>query len=442
MNRRAFLAAIARAAALAPLCAHAQPRGTALVIGAGVAGLTAARALRDRGWKTTILEARDRPGGRIWTGIFAGAPCEWGADVSPASPANPWTAFAADHRIPMVSANHGLPCLFDPEGEPLSEPDAADLADSWHETLATLASDTVQADAPDTLADALARELDDAGAEPETRRILGWFLRRHLAPLGADPSAAGYAEAFATGSLGEEMATPQEGMGAVVARLAEGLDIRFSWPVEDLAVSPSGVTASGAAGSLSADRALIALPPGVLREHAVRFDPPLPEAWAHTLAAIGIGHILRVAIHWDEEDAWPCDTPRIAMPDAAGPEPVEWLRLPGEGLRCVATWTGESARVGSEEALRRALVSAARLLPGLGDPAETSVVSWAADPWCRGASVFLPPGADPAALDALPQPLHEKLWFAGDAFSRRFPGTIHGAWMSGIKAASRLAETV
>jgi monoamine oxidase len=68
-------------------------------------------------------------------------------------------------------------------------------------------------------------------------------------------------------------------------------------------------------------------------------------------------------------------------------------------------------------------------------PAATLVTSWTADPFSRGAHVVLPVGASHEHLNALAAPVGNRLFFAGEATSRQHLATVHGAWLSGLRAA-------
>jgi monoamine oxidase len=75
-------------------------------------------------------------------------------------------------------------------------------------------------------------------------------------------------------------------------------------------------------------------------------------------------------------------------------------------------------------------------------PAVTGFLTsrWQADPFARGAYSHMPPGASPADNDALAAPVGENLFFAGEATHRQYPGTVHGALLSGQREADRLIQ--
>src|SRR6266511_3106741 len=106
-----------------------------------MAGLTAARALTGRGFSVTILEARDRIGGRIWTDRrWADLPIDLGAAWIHGTTANEVAAAARDLNLPMRPTDYyAAPALFDAEGKPVLEAELASAEASFKHVLVSAA---------------------------------------------------------------------------------------------------------------------------------------------------------------------------------------------------------------------------------------------------------------------------------------------------------------
>src|SRR6201996_4226999 len=122
LSRRAFLRATSGAVGggLTVACGSGQPKATpsprppsspadtksVLVVGAGVAGLAAARSLTDAGWPVRVIEARDRIGGRVHTDRDWGVPLEMGASWIAGTRDNPLTELASQARVQTVATEY------------------------------------------------------------------------------------------------------------------------------------------------------------------------------------------------------------------------------------------------------------------------------------------------------------------------------------------------
>ena len=73
------------------------------------------------------------------------------------------------------------------------------------------------------------------------------------------------------------------------------------------------------------------------------------------------------------------------------------------------------------------------------EPTAFRVTRWASDPWTRGSYSYVPVAASGEDYDRLAEPVAERLFFAGEATNREFPATAHGAYLSGLREAVRIA---
>ena len=76
----------------------------------------------------------------------------------------------------------------------------------------------------------------------------------------------------------------------------------------------------------------------------------------------------------------------------------------------------------------------------IGDPSSATFTRWSADPFARGSYSHVPPGGSTKDYEEMAQPVEDRLFFAGEATTRRYPGTVHGALISGEREARRIME--
>jgi monoamine oxidase len=419
------------------------------VVGAGAAGLAAAAVLRRRGARVTVLDGRDRLGGRIDTrrDPLLGIPVEHGAEFVHGRPERTLAlarrARAAVREVPDRHLRRRGRRLVD-----------GGAAFARAQELIALGS---RDDEP--FAAALRRSRA-AARFPEAAAMAREFVRGFYL---ADPErTSSLALARMTRSLeeigGDAVYRVEGGYARILAPLVSalgGADVRLSTVVEDIRWSPGRVEvrARGPAGSrlapIRAERAVVTLPLGVLRGGAVRFVPALPEK-RRAAAALAMGPIVKVVLRFRRRPWTGPRLRRLAFLHVAGaPVPVFWTLAPVDAPVLVG-WAGgpDAERLAgrpADEVLRAALRSAGR---GLGVAAAAleelldgaTVVDWTRDPLARGGYAVFPVGSA-GASEALARSVERTLFFAGEATAGVDAGTVEGALASGERAAAEVHAT-
>lgn len=452
----------------------------ALIIGAGAAGLAAARVLADVGCSLAILEARDRIGGRVHTIRPAGAalPIELGADFVHGRPAVTFalaqqaglTLYESSGEMWLARQGHLMAAAemggddVGPSAAPDQDADADEetTEDAFGAVLAALATDS----GPDRSFQAF---LDDRFAGPRwaaaRRRATGYVEGFDAAdPATVSVRWLAHSEATPYSSDGDRQFHLLEGYDRLLEALRDGLDparaaLHLNTVVEEIAWSPGRVTVTarerpgGAVQTYTARAAIVALPLGVLAappgaEGAVRFAPALPEKDA-AIARLAMGHAGKVVLRfrelfWDTVAPRLPQMPRLGFLFAEGAAfPTWWSHYPVLAPRLTA-WLGgpRAARLAGQPPEATVALAVGALAGALG-LARTTVEAllvdwhlhdWGGDPFSRGAySYVLVGGMDaPRQLGA---PVADTLFFAGEATDDTDTGTVHAALASGQRAA-------
>lgn len=268
---------------------------TVIVVGAGIAGLAAAEQLQQAGCTVTVLEARDRVGGRILTNTEWGVPLEFGAAWVHGVEGNP--------LVPLVE-RAGLtlaPTDFDDaevhsyatgEASPGAESAAAELIDE----VDALAEQRLPASS--SVQDVLA----EVGWRPDTADRRFAASTEIVQEYGLDIDRLG-AQALTEGEeyLGGD-ALVVGGFSKVPEMLAAGLSVRLASPVLDVSADADGVAVTTAAGATRVDAAVIAVPLPLLQEGFGSLS--LPPDVADALAALATGNLEKVFLEYPEQ-WWP-----------------------------------------------------------------------------------------------------------------------------------------
>ncbi len=421
---------------------HASP--TALVVGAGMAGLAAARTLVDKGVRTIVLEARDRVGGRVWTDSSLGVPLDRGASWIHASEGNPITALAkAAGARTVVDEDEWM--FFDGAGTKIAGRDADEIERGIEDLHSRVERFGESLEHDTSVAEAARRVVASESLTARERLVLAAFLS------GVETEAAIDAERLSllhgSGGLefgGSDLLFP-DGYGAVPTYLARGLDIRLSHVVQRIAHTADGVRVTTDKGELEADGAVVTLPLGVLKAGAVAFEPPLGQAKRAAIEHLGMGALDKVFLRFPTA-FWPRAVTQFGHAgDVRGqfPEFLNWHAIAGIPvlLGFVAGEFGRALRTRSDEEAKRDAMVVIRRMFGADapDPIGFSRTDWAADPFARGSYSHVPVGATAEEHDHLAAP-EGRLCFAGEATNRNYYATVHGAYLSGLREGDRLAK--
>ncbi|MGC2193161.1 MAG: NAD(P)/FAD-dependent oxidoreductase [Terriglobales bacterium] len=431
-----------------------------VVIGAGVAGLSCAQALCEAGLRVTILEARSRVGGRIWTvhPSQTNAPVELGAEFIHGLPREVWQIVErAGLQTHELTGNRWR----------LEQARLAPMSGSWD--LIDGIFSRIDKSAPDR---SFQDFMDHAcGDLPQhTRKEAAAYVESFHACNASRISAHSLARWHGSdreiqGHRGFRFPNGYEGLvGALVAASKpDFLTVRLNTVVTELAWSPGTVEVTAQSpeqqqdASTRADAAVITLPLGVLQAPpgaggAVCFRPQLTEK-AGALKQLEMGAAIRLVLCFSHCFWTDPKLVRSPMPDMSflsTPEELfpTWWSSVSAGTAMLTGWSGgiraeQFSGLGSAAIVERGLEVLHHVfevpLKTLRDLVQESFVhDWQSDPYCRGAySYALADGKE--AARRLAAPVGNTLFFAGEAtdFSGH-NGTVHGAIASGQRAATEL----
>ena len=437
----ALAALMAVAACPLPLPLHAGPARRILVLGAGVAGLAAARRIADAGHSVTVVEARTRIGGRIDTTRSAGFVIERGAGWIHGVADNPLAALAKRAGLTLRLTSYARTLALDASGGQVQPERLAAAEDQM-----TALLDRIDARTDSPAGASLAKAIAQAQHGKALQALVSSLLRLEITgDLGADLEdldAGSFDEDAAFGG-GDHWIT--EGYDRIPALLAKGLDIRLGEPVVEIAERGDGLEVITTAGLYSADQVVVALPLGVLKGG----DVVLPRASLgprrQAMERIGLGTLFKLAVPLagalpDVDVILPTD-PALApwtglYPLRQAPTPAMMLIAGGRGARAL-----EQMPVDAALAAASALLSRMRL-PAIDRSKAWHVTSsWSTDPFTQGSYSHPLPGGGAKDYAALAQPYGKRLFFAGEHCLFAHHATVHGAMMSGEAAARALLAT-
>lgn len=416
---------------------------TVIVIGAGASGLAAARRLHDAGARVTVLEARDRLGGRIWTDRTLGTPVDLGAAWIEGDRGPAMTEARRYHLDTSVSEWDDMP-VFDAAGQLISATRLRRARRQWAavERAAERRSQNVDRDEP------LANSIDSAiAALPAPDRALVEHLRiaEIEEDLGESPSQLSLTAFNEEEEFGGPDRILQGGYVGLIDALARRIDVRTRTVVRRIIRNASGVRVECDGGAtFTAERAVVTLPLALLRAGRVQFEPALPRSHQEVIDRLGVGLLDKIALRF-ERGFWQKARHFFA-----------WVPPAGEGIRTwlnVWRWSDEPVLVGllgadaaraferkSDREATAFAMTTLRAMFGrsIPEPTQSVMTRWSADPWSLGSYSCVPVGGSHGMRERLADPIDGVLHIAGEATHSDYPSTVHGALLSGWRAADRI----
>ena len=431
-----------------------------IVIGAGVAGLSAARRLVTHGLDVVVLEARDRIGGRIWThhDPRLTAPVELGAEF----------VHAEAEEIRSVARQANL-SIVDVGGRRWrSEGGRLRPMDDFPERLKRVLGSLDEEREPDrSFAEALRRM---RRIRAEDRRLALRFVEGYQA---ADANII--SEQSLAGSVDDpdalRLARVGGGYDGLVSALSSGVrpQLRLGRPVSRVTWGPGEVEVESRSSSgrsmpgISARAAIVTVPLGVLTAPngstgSIEFKPDIPSI-KRAAGQLVMGGVQRVAIRFDEP-FWMSarfsarhggrSLHRMQLLQALSeiPFPVWWAAYPVETPLLVG-WTGGPTAwqlsEGSRDSIVDTAITSLSTILGMARSSvrrrvrESFTHNWITDPYSRGAYSYVAVGGSGASAQ-LARAVHHTLYFAGEHASSGRNGTVDGAIASGRRAADQVVR--
>lgn len=438
LSRRSVLAVGASVAIPCGLRAQGSVFDTdVVVVGAGAAGLAAARQLRERGLRFVMLEARKRIGGRVYSPSLGGDIYDAGAIYIHWSERNPWSEIARAKGVAAIDEERvpgGRNLWFDKGVAGLRRP-----GDGFRRLSDLL--DTDAGDVPDV------SFIERCAGDGDLRRAAIGLARMALGEEAERVSCLDYARLWS----GTDLVVP-EGYGTLVQRYGADLPVRLSTPVEAIDWSGQGVRVTTPAGSLQARACIVTVPVGVLKAGSIRFTPELPEPTRSGLSGLEMGALTTIGLRFEGSrfDLPPNSEVWDSMGDRTGFSFVLW---PYDRNIAVVYFGGDHARevirLGEAAAVEVVLEQLSKLIgPQVRSAFRMGHLNaWASDPRSLGCYSHALPG-HATARARLAAPVAERLYFAGEATAAGPDGsfgaamTAGGAFLAGKAAALAIASSM
>lgn len=399
------------------------------VIGAGAAGIAAARRIQSLGKRVVVLEAAERVGGRCTTETATfGVPYDPGAH---------WLRGPDRNPVAKLVIGTGLEIYPAPPGQKMRIGRRNAREGELEEYLSLVVR------VKRAIEDAARGRVDISCAQAMPKDIGEWqpsveFLLGPLA-FGKDLNELSAMD-FVRASERESDAYCRQGFGALLAKLGEGLNVQLASPVTRINAQPrGGITVETAKGALQARAVIVTVSTNVLAEGKLAFAAGAPKRHMDAAGRLRLGNYERVAL---EIPGNPFGLARddVVFEKAEGKRTAALLaNVAGTPLAYVdfaGSFGRELAAKGPRDMTAYATEWLEKLFGADVKKAikRTHATQWAFSPYAMGAFSAASPGGQ-ASRRILMEPMADRIYYAGEAAHETLYGTVGGAWESGERAA-------
>jgi monoamine oxidase len=423
-----------------------------IVIGAGIAGIESARFLQSQGYSVLVLEARDRIGGRVLTNnSLDNIPLDLGASWVHGVRNNPVTALIRQFQIKILQTDYNSFIQYNSNGNKVTdfqERELEKLFDILVEKIEAFRTNLKSQNQPDISLQQALKEIiiNKRFTSQEIVRlnyIVNTFIEHDHA---ADINNLSLFNFDQTKEFkGGDVIFP-EGYQQITDKLAKGLIIKLGQIVQRIDYSSSKIKITTNKKMFVADRVIITVPLGVLKSGSIKFYPNLPLNKQVAINRLDMGLFNKVYLYfpqifWDKKH----DIFRYISSKKG--EWSEWLNFYKYIRKPVLVGFNAGVYAMDLESLNdmEIIQEAMRVLrtiygKNIPNPINYLITRWQSDPFSRGSYSCLPPGASILDRQILSEPIANKLFFAGEATSKDFAATVHGALLSGRQAARQIVN--
>ena len=439
-----------------------------LVIGAGIAGLSAAASLADSGFDVQVMEASGRYGGRIKSVDFEGFTADHGASWIHGINGNPLYSLANDNAIQTTPTYYDPSRIFDVDGTEITQAE-------WDSILPYLddLADIAYSHPDASLEDILGIIAPQLPADDKLIRLFYGAVRSEIEiPYAVDAKDISAKALLIEDSFpGDDVVFPS-GMQQLTDVLARGLNIIYNTFVTKIdysgekvrvfATETSNVPADRSCNAChnqtnaislphtkvyEAERVVVALPIEMIKRENVVFYPPLPQEKKNALQNLQMGTMNKVFLKFDNR-FWD-DTSYFFEPLKTDySRIVEFFNAASVGnhnvlIAFLAGYHAKSIESMNDTEVTEMIMQDLRQMFGnsIPQPVAMQRTAWHTQSLSLGCYPHLVPGGNINACDVLFENIDQKIFFAGDYTSKKYMATTHGAFLSGKKAAYEISKT-
>ena len=409
-----------------------------VIIGGGISGLTAAKKLKEKGFTVIVVEAQEKVGGRMRTDRSLGVAFDEGASWIHGPNDNPITNLASQSGANTFLTSDESVKVFNTNGTVYSDTLLTSVENQFESALNAVRNTGNQTQSfqtvfnslyPTNINNNLWKYMLSAYLEFNT----GGDISKLSSKFFDDDEEFSGADVIIT-----------NGFDKVTNFLATNLDIRLNTRVSSINYTNTKIIVTTNSNTIEADYVIVSVPLGVLKSNAITFTPALPINKINAINNTNMGNVNKFLLLWDTP-FWDTNLQYIGYtPDTKGKYNY-FLNIkkftPSNGLMTFAfgDYATTTENMTDIQIINEIMIHLKSIYGNnIPNPTNFLRTKWGQNINSFGAYTYATNGSTSINFDTLAQELNNKLFFAGEHTERDYRGTVHGAYLSGLREAEKI----
>jgi monoamine oxidase len=413
-----------------------------IIIGAGISGLAAAKKLKAAGFTVVVLESQEKIGGRLRTDRSLGIAFDEGASwIHGPKGGNPITAIASQAGATTYLTDDDSLRIYDQSGKEYN----TDLLDAEYDLFEAALTAVRKAGTDNQSFEAIFNSLyPEKGKERLWKYMLSAYLEFDS---GGDISNLSSKYFYDDEEFPGADVIITNGYDKVAEFLGKGLDIKLNSRVTEINYGAAKPFVKAGGTTYEADYILVTVPLGVLKNKSIAFSPALPSDKIKAIENTQMGNVNKFLLVW-KSSFWDANTQYIGYtPETKGKfnyfmnvnkflPSSNALMTFAFGKYATQTETMSDAQITTE------IMSHLKSIYGnnISNPIQFLRTKWGSNINSFGSYSFATNGSGALNFDTLSNAVSNKLFFAGEHTESDYRGTVHGAYLSGIREADKIID--
>jgi monoamine oxidase len=409
-----------------------------IIIGAGISGLAAAKYFKDRGIEAIVIEGQEKVGGRLRTDNSLGIAFDEGASWIHGPDGNPITPLANSAGANTFLTDDNKLAVFDIDGSEYMDNILDEAEGQYEKALASLDGEVNES---------FQEVFYDEYPHYQNNRLWTFMLSAFLEfDTGGDISMLSSLDFYDDEAFNGKDLIITNGFDKIAQFLAEGIDVRLNTKVSGIDYEGEKIQLTTNQDNFEADFVLLTVPLGVLKNNAISFIPVLPNRIQKSIDKIKMGSVNKFLCIWDTP-FWDTDLQYIGYTAETKGKFNYFMNVSKfADVNALMSFTFGAYSKLTEEMTDAEVIDEImnhlKTIYGNSIPNPTNMLrtKWNTNKFSFGAYSYATNGTRSSDFEAFEESIDNKLFFAGEHTNRDYRGTVHGAYLSGIREAEKIVE--
>lgn len=417
------------------------PNGkSVIIIGAGISGLAAAKKLKEKGFEVTVVEASDRSGGRIKTNTSLNFSFDEGASWIHGPKGNPISVLAEKAGSKLFETDDDNVKVYDLDGKNYSDKLLTDAENKFEEVKNSISNNGAQGQSFESI-------FKTSYPDFYNNRLWKYMLSAYLEfDSGADISDLTSKFFQDDDEFNGNDLIITNGYQTIINYISNDLIIKYNFPVDIINYELNKVKVYSGTQFLESDYVIVTVPLGYLKSNKISFLPKLSNLKIDSITNLGFGVVDKYLLIW-KTPFWETNLQYIGFtPEKLGQFNYFLNCLKFSNTPALMTFTyGNYAKFAqnmSDNAVIEQIMANLKSIYGLNIPSPDNFIrtKWGLNPFTLGSYSYVGINGNSSDYDELSKSVDDKVFFAGEHTSRDYRGTVHGAYLSGIREAEKIIK--